>query len=158
MIVADDIVAKELSDARQRIAKHGAPDMTDMHRLGNVGRPEINYDAPRRLCFGDAEPFISQQIQRLFFDRIRTQCEVDKAGACDAGGFAEIVDIQIRNNFFRESTRIFAHAVFQARERRSSGSHQNADRSPASIHRLRADPRAPKRVTASLQAVIGKYP
>ena len=45
MIVADDVVAEEGGDARERVAEHGAADVADVHRLGDVGRAEIDHDA-----------------------------------------------------------------------------------------------------------------
>ena len=45
MIIANDFVPEKLRDARQRVAEHGAADVTDMHRFGNIGRAKINHDA-----------------------------------------------------------------------------------------------------------------
>ena len=47
VIVADHFVPEKRCDARQCISKYGAADVADMHRLGHVGRTEINHNAPR---------------------------------------------------------------------------------------------------------------
>jgi hypothetical protein len=45
VIVADHLVPEKLRDARQRVPKHCAADVTDMHRFCNIGRAKINHDA-----------------------------------------------------------------------------------------------------------------
>src|SRR5213079_810973 len=52
----------------------------------------------------------------------------------------------------------FRRAVSQTLEQRCSGNRQTADRSPASIRRLQASRRAPKRRKAFLREVIGRCP
>ena len=45
VIIANDVVPEELRDPRQRIAENGAANVTDMHRLGHIGRTEIDHDS-----------------------------------------------------------------------------------------------------------------
>ena len=71
MIVADDIVAEEVRDARQGVAEDRAADMADVHRLGDVRRTEID----RRCVSGrsvarDPEPFVVQEIVRFCARRL----------------------------------------------------------------------------------------
>ena len=51
--VADDcrdhLVPEELRDPGERIAKNGAANVTDVHRLGDVRRTEVDHDAVPRL-------------------------------------------------------------------------------------------------------------
>ena len=116
VIVTDHFVPKKLRDAGERIAEHDAADVTDVHRFGHVGRPEINHNPLVQFCFGDAEPLISQNLAGFFGDRVGTQCEVNKAGACDGWRFAKIGNIKTRDNFLCESSGIFA-ALFAEHER-----------------------------------------
>src|SRR6266566_22794 len=44
VIVANNVVAEEFRDAREGVAQESAADVTDMHRLGHVGRTEIDHD------------------------------------------------------------------------------------------------------------------
>src|SRR5262249_53876293 len=81
VIVANHVVAQKCRDASQRIAQDGAPDMADVHRLGNVGRTKINYDAPRVSNAGNAQTVISQELGSLQRDGFRFEAEVDKSGA-----------------------------------------------------------------------------
>ena len=113
VIVADDFVPKKRRDARQRVADHGAADMTDMHRLGHVRRSEINHDSPSRFFLCNAQPFISQDFDRLFRHRARTQCEIDKTHAGDHRRFAKITNIEARDDFLREISRIFVPLLCQ---------------------------------------------
>ena len=80
MVVANDFVAEELGDARKCITQDGAADVTDMHRLGYVGRSKIDHDPTWRCCFGDAEAFILQKLAPLFRDRFSTQSKIDESG------------------------------------------------------------------------------
>jgi hypothetical protein len=48
VIFARDVEARKLQQARQRIAKHGAAAMADMHRPGRIGRDVFDIDLLRR--------------------------------------------------------------------------------------------------------------
>ena len=61
MIVADDFVAEESGNPRERIAQENAANVTDMHWLRDVGRAEIDDDVgSRRSCARHAESLIVQ--------------------------------------------------------------------------------------------------
>ena len=47
VIIADHIVAEKRGDPRQCVAKHGAADVADVHRLRDIGRTEVEHDAFR---------------------------------------------------------------------------------------------------------------
>ena len=87
-----------------------------MHRLGHVGRSEIDHDPPWRSCLGDAEPFVLAKFESLLRDRSSLQFEIDKAGAGHSGRFAPLADIELSNDFFGDSFRILT-ALFGQNER-----------------------------------------
>jgi hypothetical protein len=53
VVVADDAVPEQAQNALERIADAGRADMADMHRLGDIGRTEINDNGARLRCFGE---------------------------------------------------------------------------------------------------------
>ena len=108
MIIADHVVPEKFCDTRERIAKNGAPNMANMHRLSDIGRSEINHDAPRRFCLRDSEPFIAQNADGFFSNRAWTQRKIDETGTCDRWQFAKIVNTEMLNDFLRNIPRIFA--------------------------------------------------
>ena len=115
VIVSDHFMPEKLRDARQRVAKHRAADVTDVHRLGHVGRSKIDYDPPRRFCLCNTETFVSQDFARFSFDCVGTQCEVDETCARNHWRFAKIANIKLRKNFLREIPWIFT-ALFAKHE------------------------------------------
>src|SRR5436190_14781244 len=108
MIVADQFVPKKRCDPRQRVAQHGATDVTDMHRFGHVGGSEINHDAPRRFCLHNAESFIAQNAGGFFGDGARPQHKINKTRACNQWRFVKIANVEMTDDFLRELPRIFA--------------------------------------------------
>src|SRR6266513_63958 len=99
MIIADHFVSEKFGDPRQRIAQHDAANVADVHRLGHVGRSEINHDAFLQHCFGNADPFIAQDLYRFVSDRVGTQRKIDEAGASDYWWLTKIVNIEMRDDF-----------------------------------------------------------
>ena len=108
VIVADHFVAEKRRDTRQCISQNGAADVADVHRLGHIGRSEINHNAPRRFRLRDAESFIAQDVGGSFSNGARTQRKVDETGTCDDRRFANVANIKIAGDFLRNLTRIFA--------------------------------------------------
>ena len=47
MIVRNDMMAQQPENPRQRVPQNGRANMPDVHRLGHVGRTEINDHATR---------------------------------------------------------------------------------------------------------------
>ena len=47
VIVRDDPVAQQPQNPRQRVPQDGGTNVPDMHRLGHVGRTEVNYNGAR---------------------------------------------------------------------------------------------------------------
>ena len=107
MIVPDHFVSEKLRDPRQRVAKHRASNMTDMHRLGHVRGSKINHDPLLRLCLRNAESCMSQDFDGLFCDCIGAQLEIDEARAGDHRCFAKIVNPQVRDDFLCKRAGIF---------------------------------------------------
>src|SRR5205814_7164673 len=108
-----NFVTEKTRDASERVAEHSAADMTDVHRLCHIGRPEINHDLLRRFCICDTKAFVWQKLARLFCDHIAPQREIYEAGARDGGRFAKIADINTGENLLGESFRIFAPLLAQ---------------------------------------------
>src|SRR6202035_1302563 len=101
VVSAGDIEASELEQARERIAKHRAPAMSDMHRPGRIGRDVFDIDlltrADRALPVGTA---LSQhRAQRVRPDR-RLQSEIDETGTGDIGSGNQIVAPQAARDLF----------------------------------------------------------
>ena len=65
MIVADDVVAEKGGDPREGVAEDGAANVPDVHRLGDVGRTEIDHDALRRIGGRDAEALVPEEFRGL---------------------------------------------------------------------------------------------
>src|SRR5207244_820901 len=108
VIIADHFVPKELRDARQSVAKQRAADVTDVHRLGRVGRAKINHNTPRRFCLSDTQPLVPEHLHCFFTNCAGTQSEVDKPWTRHAGGFAKIACVEVRDDFLCKNSRIFA--------------------------------------------------
>ena len=83
MIVADDVVAEEGGDPRERVTQDSAANMADVHRLRHVRRTEIDHDAFGRICGRDAEARVTEQFCGLRGDRGRAQGKVNEPGAGD---------------------------------------------------------------------------
>jgi len=47
MVVGDHVMAEQSENSRQGLTQNGRANVPDMHRLGDVGRAEIDNDATR---------------------------------------------------------------------------------------------------------------
>src|SRR4029077_3696468 len=98
VIVANNIVPEEFRDAREGIAKEGAANVTDMHRLGHVRRPEIDHDFSCRGNLFNPKPFVAKQLRYLFLNRFALEGEVDEARAGDAGRLGDFGDVEVSDD------------------------------------------------------------
>ena len=83
MVIGDDLVAEEARGAREAVADDRAADVTDVHRLGDVGRRVIDDDTARRGNPGDAEARVRKKRCGSFTKGALRQVKVDKTRARD---------------------------------------------------------------------------
>ena len=79
MVVADDMVAAKSQQSAQRVADHRGTDMADMHRLGDVGRREVDDILTWRGRAGDPEKRIGERRDQRLRQQVVSQPEVDEA-------------------------------------------------------------------------------
>ena len=131
VIVANDFVAEKRSDPRERVTQHGAANVTDVHRLRDIGRAEIDHDPFRRRRFLHSEPLVAQQFRGFRGDGLGPKRQVDEAGAGDLGRIAPFTNVEMRPISSAPERADFLRAVWPGRARRWFGNRRNADRSPA---------------------------
>ena len=107
VIIGDDAVAEEFSDAGESVAENCGADVTNVHRLGNIRRTEINDDGFRFRDHRYAVAFIAGSTGDLCGDENRFEFEINEAGAGDGGWFADTGDVELLNDFLGECSRIF---------------------------------------------------
>ena len=106
MVVGHDFVAGKPCDAGQRIAQDRAADVPDVHRLGNVGRTEVDDDAERILRGGHAAAGITRQCPELPGDPMRFEAEVEKARTGNFRLLANVARLEIVGDLGREFARV----------------------------------------------------
>ena len=106
MVVGDDLVSGEPRDAGQRVAEDGAADVADMHRLGDVGRAEVDDDALRVPGFRHPAAGVTGQGAELLRDPLRFEAEVEEAGARDFRFVANVAGFKIIRDLGGEFTRV----------------------------------------------------
>ena len=116
VIVADDVVAEELGDARERVAEDGRADVADVHRLGDVGRAEVDDDRAWVRGARDAEALIGEERGDALRDRVGAQGEIDEAGAGDLRRVQMSDDAELRETSARPA-RGFLAALLREDER-----------------------------------------
>ena len=98
---------EKLRDPRERIAQNSAADMADVHRLGHIGRTEIDHDSLGRCRLGHAESLVSAESRRLFSPRASARSvKLIKPAPAIVGGSHNITDIEMFNNLLRDLLRI----------------------------------------------------
>ncbi len=83
MIVADHLVPEKFRDPRQGVTEDGAANVPDVHRLGDVGRTEVDHDPA--TCVGErhAQPIVLQKPRGLQRDGLGLERKIDETGAGD---------------------------------------------------------------------------
>ena len=95
MVVGHDFVSEKACDAGQRVAEDGATDMADMHRLGDVGRAEIDDDALRVSGFRCTATGVAGEVAQSVRDPLRLETEVEEAGAGNLRLFANVAGFEV---------------------------------------------------------------
>ena len=91
-------MAEQAQRARKRIAQNRRADVADVHRLGHVGRTEINDHGPRASRFLEEQMFAPRgRFQRLC-ERGGVEPEIQKTCAGDFDRFAPLGDIKGRDH------------------------------------------------------------
>ncbi len=113
VIVANDFVPKKFRDPSERVAQNDAADMADMHRLGDIRRPEVDHDAVSRFGRRHAQPVVTQELPRPRRHGRRLETEINKAGAGNGGSFRPFLDIEVVDDLLRQRARIFTPLLGQ---------------------------------------------
>ena len=117
VVVADDAVAEQAQRALQRVADAGGADVADVHRLGDVGRAEINDHDFRRDRFGEKQMFAARGGCERLLEQHRLEPEVQEAGAGDFNFFANTGNIQLRQRVGGELARVQPARLGERHER-----------------------------------------
>src|SRR5881275_3171409 len=87
-----------------------------MHRLGHVGRTEIDYDFSWRGRACHSEALVVQNFRDFFLNRFAFESEVDEAGASDVRLLANFCNVEAADDRVRYFAWIFT-ALFPENER-----------------------------------------
>ena len=85
---------EESEHATQRIADDGAPQVSDVHRFGDIRRREIDDIGPRDRHSGHTQAFISGQLGSFFGETRSPEAQIDETLSGYFGGFAKIRHIE----------------------------------------------------------------
>src|SRR5205807_9043107 len=116
VIVTNNVVTEELRDARESIAQKGAANVSDMHRLRDIRRPEINHDFSWRGNFFNPESLVAQQLRDFFLSRFPLESEVNETGAGHTRLLGNLCDFEPADDRLSYLARIFT-ALFSEGER-----------------------------------------
>ena len=92
MVVADDLVAQGREDPGQAVADDRRADVPHVHRLGDVGRREVDDDRSRLRGRHEAGTG-TEQIAQAVRDPGVVQADVEEAGAGDLGRAGERLQV-----------------------------------------------------------------
>ena len=108
VIVSNDVVSEKFRDPGKRISEDQATNMPDVHRLGDVGRTEVDHDATRCVSERHAEPIVLQELRGLHRDRLRLERKIDETRAGDCRRCAPFPDLEVLNDLLCKRSRILA--------------------------------------------------
>ncbi len=107
VVFAGDVITGAIEQTRQRIAKHGAAAMANMHRSRRIGRHVFDIDL---LTGSDRAPAIRGTVAQHRAQRIgpgrRLQREIDEAGSGDIHRRHQIVFAQLRSDSVSQIARL----------------------------------------------------
>ncbi len=95
VVVGHDAMAEQTQDAREGIAKNGRANVTDVHRLGDIGRTEIDHDRARLGRLLEKQVFAAKRANECFADGGWFEGEIEKAGAGDLDFVAPLGDVEL---------------------------------------------------------------
>ena len=105
VVVGDDREAEEAGDAAERVADDGRADVADVHRLGHVGRGEIDHHGLAVAEVGHAEVVVVEQGGGAGGVGGGQDAEIDEPGAGDVGG-GEAVEFEVVDDFLGQRARV----------------------------------------------------
>ena len=108
VVVAHDAMPEEGGAAGEGVAEDGGADVADVHRLGDVGRAEVDEDGLRLLRGGDAEARVGGEGGELAFEGAGEEAEIDEAGPGDFGRGAEVGHVEVLDDLGGELARVGA--------------------------------------------------
>ncbi len=85
VVVADDPVSDGREDPRQAVADDRRSQMSDVHRLGDVGRGEVDHDRLGPGGSGQAEAIVSEEVAQGLGDPGVVQADIEEPRAGDLG-------------------------------------------------------------------------
>src|SRR6266481_4161273 len=98
MIIRNDMMPQQSQGARKGIAQNSRADMTDMHRLGNVWRAEVQDYSPRFDHLFKKQMFSARRCLQALGQRSWLEPKIQKPGAGDLDFLAQIPEVQFCNN------------------------------------------------------------
>ena len=81
VVVGRDIMPEKSCDPCEAVAENRAPDMADMHGLGDIRRAEIEKDFFRARCWTHSKAGIRGQMREGFGEKGIFEADVDKTCA-----------------------------------------------------------------------------
>ncbi len=113
VIVGDDLVPQETQQSGERIAEDGAPQMADVHRLGDVGGAEVDDERLRPGYGRDAEAVAACHPLDLGGQPVFPQAQVDEPGACDLRRLEHAGEVQFSHDLLSDFGRFAAQYLGQ---------------------------------------------
>ena len=111
VIIADDFVAEEGGNAGERVAEHGAANVADVHRLGDIRGAEIDDDAVRLVRALHTQALIAQEVGGPFRDSFGRSVKFMNPAPAIVGG-SHRSDRSYASNIFWASARGFSPSCF----------------------------------------------
>ena len=149
VIVRDDAMAQQTQNARQRIPQNGRANVADVHRLGDIGRTEVNNNATRPVGFLEEQRAAPGGVcASACRHGGRLEAEIQEAGSGHLHRLAPLGDVQFARPRRRPTGADSFSAPWPAPSARCSGNRQISDRGRAAPGRCPSRRRARQPATA----------
>ena len=114
VVVADHAVAKKLQHAAEGVADDGRANVPYVHRLGDIGRREVDHERARRGDGRHAEALVvDQRAAQLGNEPVVPQPQVDEPGPGDLGRIAQVGYVELGDNLGGHVARRAAQRIAQ---------------------------------------------
>src|SRR6476646_12268148 len=87
--------------------------MSDMHRLGNIRRAEIDDDRFRSFSSGHPKTWIQSKLAETSCQEFRGKPEINKTGSSDFSGRPEVAQNQIFDELSGQASRVLLELFAQ---------------------------------------------
>ncbi len=105
VVLREHVVADEAQEARDRVADDRAPQVADVHLLGDVRRAVVDDDAVRVGGGGNAEARVLEESRDALLEPLAAQSEVDEARARDARRLGDVGEVEVLDELLGELAR-----------------------------------------------------